>query len=187
MKGQVMKNLAFRLVVLGIVTAACGPAPPPSGGAAQPPAQTAAPASAAADNVKLTIVMARNFGHSDPKVTAACTGTVTTFRVPAERKHRVRWKIVNDDDNPCPNLATADVSVKFDAPTMSAGRDTSDPVLSEVKAQGSQIRAYVHADVTKVPNSERKYVVWYKNQQASPDPELDIEGDCGDCSPGGGS
>jgi hypothetical protein len=176
-----MMNRLLRVVAIASLVCACAPTqqqPPPA------PAAPPVPALATDDaNVKLTIIMATNPGHMDPKVTAACQGTVTMSRARAQRKMRVRWQIKNDDDNPCPNLDSSQVSVRFDLPTLAAGTDPTEAVLSEVYGQGNAIRTRVHADEKKVPDSKRKYTVWYKGLRAAPDPDLDIQGECPTCAP----
>ena len=176
-----MMNRLLRVVAITSLVSACAPTqqPPPAAQAAPP----VPPLPMDDADVKLTIIMAANLGHENGKVTAACQGAVTTNRIRAKRRMKVRWQIKNDDDNPCPNLNRSLVSVRFDLPTLAVGTDPAEAVLSEVYGQGNAIRARVHADPAKVKDEKRKYTVWYNGKQAAPDPDLDIQGDCPTCAP----
>ncbi len=136
------------------------------------------------------IVMTANDNH-DTTVTAACVGTATTYRMrQVKRKHKLRWHIQNDLYNPCPFLNFADVELRFDDPIMADGVQESEAALDVLKPKPGKtyIDGRVHADQMKAPNKiDHKYLVYYKGLKASPDPEIDIDGACGGCGPGGGS
>jgi hypothetical protein len=124
-------------------------------------------------------------------LTAECIGTVTMYRmVGVKRKHKIRWHIQNDPFNGCPGLQVSQVQLRFGNAIMANGVGAGDSPLDTLAPNGSQtyIQGRVHANPSRAPNNPHaKYLVFYKNLQASPDPELDINGDCGSCGPGGGS
>lgn len=128
--------------------------------------------------------MARNEGVTG--VPAACVGTVSPPLSKVERGQWVIWHISNDRYNPCPDLDYQQVKIVFTAPTMADNTSTTAPIFTEVVWQsGRKLQRRVHRDTAQVPTGKRKYFVHYRGSQASPDPELDIDGDCGaTCGPG---
>ena len=182
-----MKRLSLISIVLMAVLG-CG------GGSTQSSGSTggAAPAAAGDPHFKNTIVMTKNNrayegGVNPPQ--APCIGIVIDGRPRnVMRKHKLRWLIQNDVANPCPNLNAqlGTVELHFENKIMSKGTSTSDPELDVLQADSanSWIEGRVHADEAKAPNNAHaKYFVFYMSQKASPDPELDIMGDCPTCAP----
>jgi len=171
------------LIIVTVTMLACG------GGSTPPPAAGTASTGAAASsdddgpNVQNVIWMTKNDGHPDTSITAACVGTVTAYRVKTKKKHKVRWYVQNDPYNNCPNFEEDEVEVRFNEPTMAENTDPMATPLSNIKAVNGRIQARVHASNDVVPETRviRKYLIFYKNEKASPDPELDIDGSCSGC------
>lgn len=172
-------------LVIGIVVVqSCGGGSPPAPAAPAADA-TEVEADAAGGPIKRNIIwMTKNDGQTDESIDAPCLGTVSAYRVRAQRKQRVRWYVRNDQYNPCPNLDEDQVEVRFTKAVLSEQPNAEDPPVQNVKAMNGRINARVHVDETTAPDSIEKYLVYYMNKKASPDPELDINGDCGGCGPG---
>lgn len=130
-------------------------------------------------NRQMVIIMSENMGSST--IPAACTAVIPNYTVKAMRKHKIRWNIQNDVFYPCPNLDDREVAVQFQEGTLADSKRMDAPLLSVKKGQGNKIQAYIHADENLVPDSKRKYWVTYKDKNASPDPEIDVSGDCPGC------
>jgi hypothetical protein len=184
-----------RLHLLGIVMLtmlACGGGTPESGATAgdTTPAQAAAGAAAGGPDFINTIVMTKNNGAYEGASIAPqapCIGIVIDGRPRhVQRRRRLRWLIQNDVANPCPNLNAqiGSVELHFENKIMSKGIGKTDAELDVLTADAANkwIEGFVHADPAKAPdNPHAKYFVFYMTQKASPDPEIDIMGDCPTC------
>jgi hypothetical protein len=175
-------------------TPSTAPAPEtPSSGAAGPGATPASQAVTDGDPPHFinNIIMTANGGVPGVPATQTCVGTATMYRlVGVQRKHKIRWNIQNDGANPCLNLQISQVELRFENAIMANGVGQGETPLNTLSPPGNApfIQARVHANPSRAPdNPHAKYVVFYQGQQASPDPELDINGDCGGCGPGGGT
>ena len=169
MKRQVL----YAVVVVTSIVASCSrpAAPPPSDAEAEPAVR--------AVDRNLQIVMTANDGSLD--LESVCVGTVTPPSSLVKRGQKVRWHVTNDPFNPCPDLDKMQVTLKFDLPTMSDDLDEGSPPQVDVVWRNNKLERRVHKKQMVVPDSppKRKYYVYYRAEKASPDPELDIQGDCG--------
>ena len=182
-----------RFLIVGMLVVIGGCSAPSSPPQQQKQAAPAAAAVAAGPNdpKKRTITMYKNDDHLGNAAPAACLGSVTPYRgAKIKRKQGITWKIVNDDDTEkCESIDFTAVEVRF----MSAillDPDTNMPtdrLKGKVVGMHGEIKASIVDNATAVPNGVYKYLVYYINQVASEDPELDIDGDCGGagCGPGG--
>lgn len=138
-----------------------------------------------------TIIMTANGGVPGVAATAPCIGTATMYRmVGVKRKHKIRWHIQNDPYNPCVGLQISQVEVRFTNSVLAQDESVqpSATAISNAAPSGSNtfIQVRIHADATRAPNNPHtKYRVFYQGQEASPDPEVDVDGSCGGCGPGG--
>lgn len=196
-----MKRLAtYTALALTTVTMlACGGGSAPPSGVTPAPAPTAAPVAdddgpqADSTDKKITLWMSRNQGNLGSSVDAACVGA-TSLRPKAQRKQKVRF-YVRQDDEQCPGLDTTKVELRFDTaiwvdPTeIDDARPMLPPVATLTRTGlGRQIVGRVYHDMNDstptVPNGPYKFYVWYNGKKASPDPEVDVDGNCGtDCGP----
>ena len=171
------------LVMSLVIAQSCGSSTPAPSGRTDSPA--ADPADGGGPIKRNVIWMTKNDGHPDTTVSAPCIGTASAYSIKVMRKQRVRWDVRNDDYNGCPNLTAADVTVVFANAILENPSNSAGAPVNQATYMGGQVRGRVHTSATVAPNGRQKYLVYYKGMKASPDPELDIDGDCGGCGPGG--
>ena len=161
------------LVVALLLASSCG-----SGSTPPPSTESTSPAAATGDepNLENAIWFVKNDGH-DSAVTAACIGTATTYKMSGQRKHKVRWHLENDPYNKCDGFQTRDVELRFNAKIWEQDTDILTPNGGSANVDGK-----VRKESGIVADGTYKYVIYYKGLPASPDPEIDIAGDCGGCA-----
>ena len=126
---------------------------------------------------KNTILMVAKSANAT--TAARCSAIVPYDPQPTKRKQRVRWTIKNDDNFKCENMDPLRVSVHLADDAMDSKILTAtDPVFGAPRIIGRT------RDDT--PDGRYKYVVYFEDMQAGPDPELDVDGECKGCGPGGG-
>ena len=179
--------LYLRLMLLTVLMAACqqqpAPTPPPQPSAGQsnlvfPEIQ--------GGNKQNAIWMTEHVVHSDPTIQAPCEAVVTVARIKVQRNQWIRWHIHDDQYNRCPGLDESAVELVFANAIFQDPDNPSNPPVAVLKPKmGPRITARVYPNAMTVPNKAYKYFVRYKALQASPDPEVDVDGDCGGCGPPG--
>jgi hypothetical protein len=127
--------------------------------------------------------MTRNDGIQG--IDAVCVGTVAPPVLKVKRGHKVEWYIRNSAYNGCPDLRPEQVNVVFDVATLADDMNPASVAHTEATWAGRRLERRVHKNTTHAPDmTRRKYYVYYQTKKASPDPELDIDGDCGSqCGP----
>jgi hypothetical protein len=177
-------NRILSILVAAAMSACNGPE---QGAATPPPATTDTPgtpraASASTHNKATKIWMHKN--NMDGDLPSPCLGTVVAYVLDAKRNEIVRWRIENDEDNGCPGLTEDNVELQFANAIWLQPPGSSTPT-NILKATGEQILARIVNNETAVPNGRYKYLLFYTTAdgrlQASPDPEVDVDGSCPGC------
>src|SRR5688572_20490502 len=122
--------------------------------------------------------------NMDGDLPSPCLGTVVAYVLDAKRNEIVRWRIENDEDNGCPGLTEDNVELQFANAIWLQPPGSSTPT-NILKATGGQILARIVNNETAVPNGRYKYLLFYTTAdgrlQASPDPEVDVDGSYPGC------
>jgi hypothetical protein len=142
-------------------------------------------ASAEAANRKLTIYMKAKTGAGGG-LPAECIGYVDASVLTVKRLHTIDWDIKNDPDSPCDDLDKDEIDLRFKTEAVGTDENAPAPYKMVLRADGWWSKKVKGKVTDKAVDGRHGYVIFYKNQQASPDPELEVDGDCSvGCGPGG--
>jgi hypothetical protein len=173
-----MAPLKSLVIAVALLAVACGnpnTAPTPA-----PPANPGPSDSGPGPHRMNTIFLSNNYGQEDSSVDAACVGTAMGDPQRIKRKHLVRWQVEDNPNDPCPSMNRSAVKLVFEKAIWVA---PGGMLTNELVANGSgQISGRLTDSGTVAPNKFYKYYVVYQNKKASPDPKVDVMGDCPMCT-----
>ena len=181
------------LAVTTLTMLGCGGASTPPPQPAATPAAPVAQQSPSANKKRITIIMTQAPIPSPMDLAASCAGTAVGGWPPkVKRQQVITWVVTNDTEEPCVGLDESKVTVEFINAIWVDNNELNNPglptlppvkILSQNRGM-NQIVGEVFFDSIAVPDGRYKYVVKYFGLNASPDPDVDVDGDCGGgCAP----